>query len=75
MKLSLSTNPGGFNPILHTAWLENHALTLKSNSAKYYFYEKSRFFAYLPKILLWIKENLSQVQKDFTFSAISVLKK
>jgi hypothetical protein len=32
-----------FNPILHTAWLDNHALTLKSNSAKYYFQEKSRF--------------------------------
>jgi hypothetical protein len=31
-----------FNPILHTAWLDNHALTLKSNSAKYYFHEKSR---------------------------------
>jgi hypothetical protein len=31
------------NPILHTAWLDNHALNLKSNSAKYYFYEKSRF--------------------------------
>jgi hypothetical protein len=24
------------NPILHTAWLDNDALTLKSNSAKYY---------------------------------------
>jgi hypothetical protein len=23
-----------FNPILHTVWLDNHALTLKSNSAK-----------------------------------------
>jgi len=32
-----------FNPILHTEWLDNHALTLKSNSAKYYFHEKSRF--------------------------------
>jgi hypothetical protein len=31
------------NPILHTAWLDNHALTLKSNSAKLYFHEKSRF--------------------------------
>jgi hypothetical protein len=31
------------NPILHTAWLDNHALTLKSNSAKYYFHEKSSF--------------------------------
>jgi hypothetical protein len=32
-----------FNPILHIAWLDNHALTLKSNSAKYYFNKKSRF--------------------------------
>jgi hypothetical protein len=32
-----------FNPTLHTAWLDNHALTLKSNSAKYFFHEKSRF--------------------------------
>ncbi len=31
------------NPILYTAWLDNHAMTLKSNSAKYYFHEKSRF--------------------------------
>jgi hypothetical protein len=30
-----------FNPILHTAWLNNHALTLKRNTAKYYFGEKS----------------------------------
>ncbi len=25
-----------FNPILHTAWLDNKELTLKSNTAKYY---------------------------------------
>jgi hypothetical protein len=31
------------NPILHTAWLNNHALTLKRNTAKYYFDEKSSF--------------------------------
>jgi hypothetical protein len=31
------------NLILHTAWLDNHALTLKSDSAKYYLHEKSRF--------------------------------
>jgi hypothetical protein len=31
------------NPILHTAWLNNHALTLKRNTAKYYFGEKSSF--------------------------------
>jgi hypothetical protein len=30
-----------FNPILHTAWLNIHALTLKRNTAKYYFGEKS----------------------------------
>jgi hypothetical protein len=30
------------NPILHTAWLNNHALALKRNTAKYYFGEKSR---------------------------------
>jgi hypothetical protein len=32
-----------FNPILHTAWLNNLALTLKRNTAKYYFCEKSSF--------------------------------
>jgi hypothetical protein len=26
-----------FNPILHTGWLYNLALTLKNNTAKYYF--------------------------------------
>ncbi len=31
------------NPILHTVWLESHALTLKNNTAKYYFSEKSSF--------------------------------
>ena len=36
-------NKFAFNPIIHTVWLDNHALTLKSNSAKYYFHEKSRF--------------------------------
>jgi hypothetical protein len=29
--------------ILHTAWLNNCALTLKSNTTKYYFGEKSGF--------------------------------
>jgi hypothetical protein len=38
-----------FNPILHTTWLNNHALTLKSNTAKYYFGEKSSFL-HTPKI-------------------------
>jgi hypothetical protein len=37
-----------FNPILHTAWLDSHALTLKRNTAKYYFCEK---FSFLPTFL------------------------
>ncbi len=31
------------SPILHTTWLESHALTLKNNTAKYYFGEKYSF--------------------------------
>ncbi len=36
-------NTNKLNPILHTAWLDNHALTLKSNAAKFYYHEKSGF--------------------------------
>ncbi len=39
------------------------------------FWWKFQFFAYLPKILSQIKENLSQVQNMFTFNAINVFKK
>jgi hypothetical protein len=39
------------NPILHTAWLfNNHALTLESNTVKYYFGEKSSFLHTFLKI-------------------------
>jgi hypothetical protein len=38
----------GVNPILQTVWLNNHALTLKRNTAKYYLGE-NLVFAYLPK--------------------------
>jgi hypothetical protein len=34
---------GILNPILHTAWINNHALTLKGGSSKFYFGEKSSF--------------------------------
>jgi hypothetical protein len=37
-------------PILHTVWLNNHALTLKRNTAKYYFGEKSSFLHTFLKI-------------------------
>jgi hypothetical protein len=38
------------NPILHTAWLNNYALTLKRNTAKYNFDEKSSFLHTFLKI-------------------------
>jgi hypothetical protein len=51
--LSYTSSYHHLNPILHTAWLDNHALTLKRNTEKYYFFEKSsQFFAYLCKNLL-----------------------
>ncbi|MFN9958604.1 MAG: hypothetical protein ACK55I_36390, partial [bacterium] len=57
LQLTVNANfalfPGSIlNPILHTAWLNIHALTLKRNTAKYYFGKKIKFFAYLPKNLL-----------------------
>jgi hypothetical protein len=42
----------GVNPILHTTWLNNHALTLKRNTTKYYFGEKSSFLHTFLKNLL-----------------------
>ncbi len=39
-----------FNPILHTAWLNNHALALKRNTAKYFFGEKYSFLHTFLKI-------------------------
>ncbi len=38
-----------FNPNLRAAWLGNHALTLKSNTAKHHIGEKSSFFEHLSK--------------------------
>ncbi len=43
-------HPRYSNPILYTAWLDNHALTLKSDTAKNYFGEKSSFLHTLLKI-------------------------
>ncbi len=42
-KFTANVTTINFNPILHTTWLESHALTLKNNTAKYYFNEKSSF--------------------------------
>ncbi len=51
-----------YNLNLHTAWLENHALTLKNKTAKYYFGEEScilqsclTFYAEPRKILVKFK--------------------
>jgi hypothetical protein len=42
-KFTANVTAINFNPILHTTWLESHALTLKNNTAKNYFSEKSSF--------------------------------
>ncbi len=49
------------NPILHTVWLDSHALTLKNYTAKYYEVRKIWFFAYLTNFLSSIEENCSHV--------------
>jgi hypothetical protein len=53
-----------FNPILHTAWLDYHAVTLKSNNANYCFGEQSS----IPFKIFIVKHG------KFTFNALSVLK-
>jgi hypothetical protein len=44
--------PTHFNPILRTAWLDIHALTLKRNNAKYNFREKSSYLHTFLKVLV-----------------------
>jgi hypothetical protein len=48
------------NPILHTAWLNIHALTLKINTAKYYFHEKSKKARGKP---VWLRIEPSHVKQ------------
>jgi hypothetical protein len=57
------------NPILHTSWLNNHALTLKRNTAKYYFGEKSSFLHTFLKIFCesW---KIEVKLKDFLISML-----
>ncbi len=61
-------------PILHTAWLESHALTLKNNTAKYYFDEKSSF---LQTFLKFSPESrtVQVIFKNILQSILCVLKK
>jgi hypothetical protein len=40
------------NPILPSAWLDIHALTLKRNTEKYYFGEKSSFWHTFQKFVV-----------------------
>jgi hypothetical protein len=56
-----------FNPILHTAWLNNHALTLKRNTAKYYFGEKCSFLHTFLKICCESRK-IEVKLKDFLIS-------
>jgi hypothetical protein len=64
-----------FNPILPSTCSDNHALTLKRKTAKFNFDEKSSCLHTFHHFFVWIKENLGHVRKQFTFIAISVLKK
>jgi hypothetical protein len=61
-----------FNPILHTVWLDSHALTLKNYTAKYYQVRKIWFFAYLTNFLSSIEENCSHVYIVFYCYNMSV---
>jgi hypothetical protein len=60
------------SPILHTAWLNSHALTMKRNTAKYDFVEKSSFLHTFLKNFCELRENLSQTQMLINFIAINV---
>jgi hypothetical protein len=62
------------NPILHTAWLDSHALTLKSSTAKYYFCEKSSFLHTSCNFVV-NQGKFKSSSKHFTFNDISVFKK
>ncbi len=63
-----------FNPILHTAWLDNHALTLKSNAAKYRIGEKSSFLHTFLKVIE-SQGIYNSSSNPFTFNAISLKKR
>jgi hypothetical protein len=55
------------NPILHTVWLDSHALTLKNYTAKYYEVRKIWFLAYLANFLSSIEENCIHVHILFNW--------
>jgi hypothetical protein len=50
-------------------WLDNHGLTVKSNTTKYPFGFCTPSYNFVVN-----QGNLSPVQKHFTFNAVSVLK-
>jgi hypothetical protein len=57
------------NPILHTAWLNNHALTLKRNIPTYFFDDKSFFLQILPKVCCESRKILVRL-KNFLLSML-----
>ncbi len=64
----------GVNPILHAGWLNNHTLTLKSNTAKCYFGGKSSLLQTFLKF--WRKSRKIEVKHKNSFvSLLSVFKK
>jgi hypothetical protein len=58
-----------YYPILYTAWLNNHALTLKRNTAKYYYGEKSSFLHTFLKLCCESRKIYVKL-KDFLISML-----
>ncbi len=61
-----------YNPILHTVWLDSHALTLKKYTAKCY---EVRQIPYLTNFLSSIEENCSHDYVVFTCYNMTVFSK
>jgi hypothetical protein len=61
-------------PIFHTAWLNKRALTLKSNTTKYYFGKKSGFLQTFQMFILYTRKILVKF-KNILLSMLSMFLK
>jgi hypothetical protein len=62
------------NPVLHTVWLDNNTLTVRRNTEKYYFGEKSSFCTPSEAFVVNQEKLKSSSKTCITFNAIRVLK-